>query len=104
MIDLDMWYLGSIGHEKIHKVGIEQLSVIIVIHVFVECATDALRHAAIDLSLNDQGIDQLAAVVYHGICVYLNETCGDIDLDNGGMDAAGKGGVRRAEILCGFQS
>ena len=63
MVDLDLGYLGRIRDQELHEGSVAKLAVLAVGEPLVKRSGDALRHAALDLTLHDQRVDDPAAVM-----------------------------------------
>src|SRR5438105_3906703 len=65
--DFNVWYLDGGRHQKVHEAGIDELAAVVEEEAFVESARDALRHATVDLALDDGRVDEHATVVDHDV-------------------------------------
>ncbi len=65
--DLYLWNLHGRRHKKIHEAGVDQLATIVEVQALVEGAADPLRHATVNLTLDDGRVDDHPAVVDHDI-------------------------------------
>src|SRR5207248_2819852 len=64
VVDLDSRDLGRIRHQEVHETAVQELALLVVVHPLVEGAADALGDAAVNLPLDDRGIDHPSAVVH----------------------------------------
>ena len=75
------------------KPSIEQLPVFVVGEPLVKRIANALRHAAMDLPIEDQRIDDLAAIVHNEIFLDVDLQRFGIDLHDHGVDSTGSGAL-----------
>ena len=87
---------GGLGHGVIHQTPREQLAILIVDDLFVEGLRQPLRHPPVYLTIDNERINDIAAIV-HGHKT-LNLTCPGvrIDFDDANMRAKGEGGIAQA--------
>ena len=104
MRDLHCRHLERGRHEILGQRGVQQLSLLVVLQLLVERVADALRHPAVDLALDDRGVDQGAAVVHHDVLVDPDIVGVDIDLDDHGVHAGRCRPHGRTEIARRFQA
>ena len=71
MPNFDARHIASAGQQIIHKGGIHDLSIFIEHQLFVEGVANALGNAAVDLPVQDEGVDHIAAVVHRHIFLDL---------------------------------
>src|SRR3989442_7521097 len=76
-----------------------RLTVIVVHELFVERTPHPLGDPAMDLPLDDEGIDHTAGVAHDGVVEDLDSSGLALDLDGGDVDAAGKGRPRRRKVV-----
>src|SRR4029453_9121377 len=55
---------GSLRHSVIHEAPCKQLAILIVDDLFIEGLRQPLRHPPVHLAINDEGINDIAAVVH----------------------------------------
>src|SRR5205814_9164479 len=84
--------------------GVDQLTALVEVESLVERPADALRHAAMDLTLHDGGIDHDAAVVHHHVAHKAYAPCHHRDAHNGRVLAAGPRCALGRTDAPGFQS
>ena len=72
--------------------------------MLVKRIADALRHAAVNLSFENHGIDHRAAIVHHHVFFDLHLAGVRIDLDDHGVHAERRGAALRPEIGRGFET
>ena len=89
-MSIDVGHLGDVGHQEVHERRVEQLAGLVVGHPLVERAADALRDAAVDLALDDHRVDQVAAVVDHGVLQDPDLRGQRVGLDDHGVHAGGE--------------
>ena len=75
----------------------------IVGQLFVQRSADALRHAANDLALDDQRIDQRSGIAHDGVLEDFDLERVAIDLDDGDVQPAGESRAGRQEVVRGLQ-
>src|SRR5439155_26282686 len=102
--DLDGWHLARRGDVKLQERPREQLPGRVVVQLLVERAPDALRHAAVDLSLLDGRVHGPAAIVLNDVLEDAADTGLDVDLDDRRVAAACEGRVRRRVVAAGFEA
>src|SRR5437588_12332904 len=102
MVRLHMWYLRCIGNQEVHVAAVEQLPVVVIVHMFVKRSPYALCHTTIDLPLNNKWVDQFTTVMQHHVLPHFDDAGMDVNLDNGGMNTARKRGIGWAEVPRGF--
>ena len=94
-------HLGDVGHQEVHERRVEQLPGLVVGHPLVERAADALRDAAVDLALDDHRVDQVAAVVHHGVLEDRDLGGLRVGLDDHRVHAGGeRRALGRVEVAC----
>src|SRR5438309_566684 len=91
MGDLDGWHLARRRHAVIQQRLREKLTLLVIGELFVQRSTDALRHAADDLAVDNQRIEQRARVRQDGVVEDANLERVAIDLDDGDVQTAGEG-------------
>src|SRR5712692_4894449 len=87
--DLDVGDLHRRRHQEIHEAGVDELPAIVEVQALVERAADSLRHATVNLALDDGRIDDDPAVVHHDITYEPKVAGQNVDLDDRGMLSAG---------------
>src|SRR5207247_4760728 len=80
-----------------------RLSALLVHDLLAERAPDALSDAAVDLSLDDERVDQSARVAHGDVVDDLDAPGLAFHGHDGDMESAGEGRSRREEIVRGFQ-
>src|SRR5215471_14855338 len=95
---------GGLGHGVIHEAPREQLAILIVDDLFVEGLRQPLRHASVHLAINDEGINDIAAIVYRHKTLNVISTGVRIDFDDANMRAKGESGITGLETTCGLQA
>ncbi len=99
-ISIDVGHLGDVRHQEVHERRVEQLAGLVVGHPLVQRAADALRHAAVDLALDDHRVDQVPAVVDHGVPEDLDLRRQRVGLDDHRVHAGGeRRPLGRVEVL-----
>ena len=83
MVDLDRRDLGRVRHQELHERRVAQLTVRVVGEPFIEGSADALRHTALDLTLNHERVDDPATVMHHDVLEDLEPESPGIDPDVG---------------------
>ena len=92
------------GQQVVHKGGVEQLAVFVEDELLVEGIADALGDAALDLALEDHGVDDAAAVVDDDVALDLDLHGLGVDLDDHGVDARGGGAALGAKVVGGLEA
>ena len=95
----DARHIQAGGQVIIHERAIEQLPVLVVGEPLVKRIADAPRHAAVDLPLQDQRIDDLAAIVHIEIFLDPDLQRLGIDFEDHGVDATCSGASFWTEII-----
>src|SRR6516165_8234608 len=90
--------------EIVRKRRIAQLPLVVEHEPLKERVSYPLRHPAMDLTGQDQWVDDRAAVVHDNIFEDLQRQRFGVDLDDHGMDAVCGRAAWRAEILRGFEA
>src|SRR5690242_5246834 len=78
-------HLAGGRHQVVHKAGGEELAVLVIDDLFVERGADALRDPAAHLTVDDQWVDELAAVLGDDVRLEANSERGGIYVENGDM-------------------
>src|SRR5262249_19800786 len=81
----------------IHEAPREQLAVLIVDDLFVKGLRQPLRHTPVHLAINDEGINDIAAVVHSHKTLNVICTGVRIDFDYANMRAKGESGIAGLE-------
>ena len=84
------------GHAIVHERAGDELARLVVYAAFQQRLTNPLRQAALDLTFQQQWIDESTEVVHSPITQYFGLTGFGIDLDFAGMAAVGK-----SHTVCG---
>src|ERR1019366_6043073 len=69
---LDPWNHAGLGDGVIHQLTGDELAVVVVDGLFVEGLSEALHDAAVDLSIDQQRVDDVAAIVHGHIAQNLD--------------------------------
>src|SRR5207249_3527072 len=89
------------GHHVVHQRLRSRLTLIVVRELFVERAADALRDAAVNLSLDDARIDQGPGIAGDRVVDDRELSRLALDLDDGDVRAVRERRARRGEVVCG---
>ena len=89
--------------QEIHVARRQRLPVTVAGELLVKSAADSLGHSAADLPLHDGRIDHRAAVVLDHVAEHVDVARLDVDLDDGGVAAAGKRRLRRRVVTGRFE-
>ncbi len=81
-----------------------RLTLLVVYELFVERTAHALGDTAVDLALDDEGIDHPAGVAHDRVIDDRDPSGLAFDLDDRDVDAAGKGGARCREVVCRLET
>src|SRR5207244_2492747 len=76
---------------------------LVVDHLLDERLADALRHAAVNLPLDDRRVDDVSAVINRNIFLNLDRTSLGIDLDHADVGTEGPDEIWRIEVGHRFQ-
>src|SRR5882724_9082571 len=96
--DLDGRNLEGGWNQEVHEGRGERLAARVVNDALEERASDALRDAPADLTLDDRRVHQRAAVVLDDVTKNREIARIDVHLDDRGVAAAGEGGLRRRVV------
>ncbi len=100
---VDARQIGGRGHEVVHERASQQLSFGVIGHLLEQRAAHALRHAAVNLTLDDRRIDDLAAVVRDDVPEQPNVAGARIDLHLRNVDGARVGDGRHVVVRAGLE-
>ena len=98
MLDLAGRHVGSRGQEIVLKRRRQRLCSIVVVHALEQGVANAVRDAALHLAIDDQGIDDISAVMRDRIFEDRNTARDGIDFDLGDMRSVAVRGLRRREV------
>ena len=104
MSRFDPRHIQARGQVIIHERAIEQLPVVVVGEPLVKRIANALRHAAMDLPIENQRIDDRPAIVHDEIFLDMDLQRLGIDLHDHSVDAAGSGASFWTEIVGRLQT
>src|SRR5712691_7961120 len=96
-VDFQGGHHGGLGHGVIHQAPREQLAMLIVDDLFVEGLRQPLRHTPVHLAINDEWINDIAAVVHSHKTLNVIGASVRIDFDHANMRAKGEGGIAGLE-------
>ena len=98
MIGFDRRNVRGCWQQIVHERCVQQLTLLVVDQLLEERVADAVSDAAVDLSFNQQWIDDRSAVVDDDV-LEESDHCGfDIDFDNDRVHAAGRAAAVGAEV------
>src|SRR5215831_13974667 len=89
MDDLDFRYLGSAGQQVVHQRPGKELAALVIDKIFIQPATNALRHPTADLAIDDGGIDDATAVMGQYIAQERDPAGVDVHFNEGHVHRAG---------------
>ena len=96
--------MERLGHGVIHEAAGEQLAILIVDHLFVERLRQPLGHAPMYLAIDDERINDIAAVVHGHKTVLCHIRRCQVDLDNTDVRAEGESGIAGLKATRGLQA
>jgi hypothetical protein len=82
----------------VHQRTSDQLPVLVVHCPLVKRLSDALRDAAVDLTIDDQRVDDIATVIDSHVTFQIDDAGIRVNLDNCDVRAEGEGAVRRIVV------
>ena len=94
MMDFDLWDFRHRRHEVVGKRAGQYVAAVVVNHLFVERVGDALGDAAMDLPVDNHGIDQTPGILDDHEPFDRDLAGSDIDLDNRNVAGVREGAVR----------
>src|ERR1039457_4490591 len=101
---LNPWNHAGLGDGVIHQLAGDELAVVVVDGLFVEGLSEALHDAAVDLSIDQQRVDDVAAIVYGHIAQNLDLAGIAIHLRHYDVRAEGEREVGRLPEARGHQA
>ena len=97
--DLDRRNLACRRHAVVQQRPTQEIAMRVVRQLLPQRPADALRHAAHDLAIHDQRIDQRPRVADHGVVEDRQLERLPIELDDGDVQPAGERRPRRQEVV-----
>src|SRR5262252_2559451 len=82
---LERWHVRRVWHRIVAVTPNQRLAAAVVDHSLHEGLADALRRTAMDLTFDQQGVNNSAAVVHHDVAQQCNVPGLGIDLDHGNV-------------------
>ena len=97
-------HIGGGGNQIVHERRVQQLALLVVDELLVKCVADAVRHAAVNLPLDDERIDDRPAIVRHQVPLDVHHRRLRIDFDDHRVHAARRAAAIRPEVRSGLES
>src|SRR5688572_33326096 len=95
MIELPVRDLHDRRHEIVLETAIEELPVLVVAQLLVDCSAESVSQRAEVLPLHDPRVEQVATVMYAGVLQDLEIAGLLVDLDHGDFGVVGEAGEHR---------
>ena len=103
MVGFDARHGVAGGQQIVHERGVEQLAVVVKDKLLVKGVADALRHAALNLALQNHRVDHPPAVVHDDVALDLHLHRFGVHFDDHGVDAGRCGPALRTKVVGGLQ-
>ena len=94
----------SFGQSVVHQRAGEELTVVVVDQLFPHSLAEALGNASVNLSVDQHGIDYVAAIVHSDVFIDFDFAGFGVHFDGTNVTTEGEGEIRRLEEMGGFHA